>query len=148
MRAPACLYSCHTVFRKHLHTRRASVTDKQTDRAPGQTCAGGIAHVVTEQKLGVLAREDVVCDARDVVLVAEADAQLPHQRRLPAAHRPTDPDGKAAPVEGPCQWTLAVAKLACRDGADGARGRQSRWRGCERTTRVLAMGVDGVPALS
>jgi hypothetical protein len=94
----------------------SALRPKRTRDAFALASGGGAlgAHIVAQQELGVLAREDIVRDARDVVLVAEPDAELAYQRSLPAAHGATNPDSEAAVVERPRQGTLAVAKLPCR----------------------------------
>src|SRR5438876_7786892 len=49
-----------------------------------------------DQELGIFAREDVVCDDAETVVVAERLAERQQQRSLPAANRSADPDGEAA----------------------------------------------------
>lgn len=129
----------------------------QTETHTGRICAcvwrGALeAHIVAQQELGILAREDIIRDARDVVFVAEPDAELAYQRSLPAAHGATNPDSEAAVVERPRQGTLAVAKLPCRhhrSNRDRIRGtaapaRQKLVRGGARGERVSTGAVVAV----
>lgn len=65
--------------------------------------AVGAQGAVLGEELGVLACEDVVGHGRDVVFLAQRQAQLQHQSRLPGPDGPTDPNregpvGEVSPV--------------------------------------------------
>lgn len=65
--------------------------------------AVGAQGAVLGEELGVLARKDVVGHGSDVVFLAQRQAQLQHQRRLPGPHGPADPNregpvGEVSPV--------------------------------------------------
>ena len=55
-----------------------------------------VERLVAHEKLGVLAREDVVGDDAEAVRVAQRAAEREHQRRLAAADGPADADREAA----------------------------------------------------
>ena len=70
------------------------LADRRVRTAPGldRPDVAGRERAVPDQELGVLAREDVVRDDAEAMLVPQAPAELEQQRRLAAADGPADAD--------------------------------------------------------
>ena len=71
----------------------------------------GFKRVITDEKLAVFLRENVVCDGGDFVRLAELAAKLEHKSGLAAADGATDADGKRAPMEVAIQREIALVKM-------------------------------------
>jgi hypothetical protein len=71
----------------------------------------GFKRVITDEKLAVFLRENVVCDGGDFVCLAELAAKLEHESGLAAADGSTDADGERAPMEVAIQWKVALVKM-------------------------------------
>ena len=64
------------------------------------------------RSLAVLFGENVVGDRGDAHLVSQLQAELKHERRLPASDWPAAADGESAFVEIPVQRTISVVKMS------------------------------------
>jgi hypothetical protein len=72
----------------------------------------GFEGLMTNEKLSIFFRENVVGYGRDIQSVAQFLAQGQHERSFAAANRPADAYGKRAPGKIPRKWQGASMKAS------------------------------------